>query len=186
MEDKQIVDMFLAREDDAIKETANKYGKRLGKISYGITDDFQIAEECVNDTYLETWNRIPPNKPYTYFYAFLARIVRHISIDCCRKSNAVKRQEYLVELSDELLESIPSRNSVQDTADETELVDLISKYLLSIDKEKRTIFTRRYFYLNTVDEIARLCSISESKVKTTLFRVRNGLKEYLSKEGYFL
>lgn len=186
MEDKQIVDMFLAREDDAIKETANKYGKRLGKISYGITDDFQIAEECVNDTYLETWNRIPPNKPYTYFYAFLARIVRHISIDSCRKNNAVKRQEYLVELSDELLESIPSRNSVQDTVDETELVDLISKYLLSIDKEKRIIFTRRYFYMNTVDEIAGLCSISESKVKTTLFRVRNGLKEYLSKEGYFL
>ena len=136
MDDKNIVDLYLQRDEMAVKETEAKYNTYCFRIANNILSIPEDAEECVNDTYLETWNRIPPNKPYTYFYAFLARIVRHISIDCCRKSNAVKRQEYLVELSDELLESIPSRNSVQDTVDETELVNLISKYLLSIDKEK--------------------------------------------------
>lgn len=186
MEDEKIVDLFLSRDEDALRYSSEKYGKRLSKIAYGIVQDYYASEECVNDTYLAAWNSIPPNKPYTYLYAFLARIVRHISLDCCRQRTSLKRSSHLVELSDELEECIPDKSSVEEYFDSKELMELINRYLLSIDKEKRIIFVRRYFYLDSVLDISSRLKISESKVKTTLYRVRNDLKAFLNKEGYFL
>lgn len=186
MEDEKIVDLFLSRDEDALRYSSEKYGKRLSKIAYGIVQDIYASEECVNDTYLVAWNSIPPNKPYTYLYAFLARIVRHLSLDWCRRKTSLKRSEYLVTLSDELEECVPDKYFVEEYCDSKELMELINKYLLSIDKEKRVIFVRRYFFLDSISDISNRLLISESKVKTTLHRVRNDLKAFLNKEGYFL
>lgn len=186
MDDNQIVELFLTRNEDAIKFSSEKYGKRLFKISFGIVNNYQTAEECENDTYVEVWNSIPPHKPYTYLYAFLARIVRHLSLNRLKHDNSLKRSQHLVELSDELIECIPDEYSIEDYNDSEEFMKLVNKYLLSIDVNKRVIFARRYFYLDSVASISKRYLISESKVKTTLYRVRIGLREFLVKEGYFL
>ena len=90
MEDEKIVELYFERNEAAIEKTSEKYGKRLRAVSNGIVRDMETAEECENDTYLEAWNIIPPNEPKTYFYAFLARIIRNISLNCCRKKTHLK------------------------------------------------------------------------------------------------
>ena len=101
MEDDKIVQLYLNRDESAIQFSSEKYGSRLRTLSLGITSDLQTSEECENDTYLQAWNLIPPNEPRTFLYAFLARIARHISIDRCRERASLKRDGYIVELSEE-------------------------------------------------------------------------------------
>ena len=102
LDDSMIVDLYLQRDEDAIKYTAEKYGSRLRALAYSVTKDRRIAEECENDMYLEAWNSIPPNEPRDYLYAFLARIIRHITLNCCRSDSRLKRSAYISELSEEL------------------------------------------------------------------------------------
>lgn len=184
MEDEKIVRLFFERDEKAVSETASKYGARLRALSFGITGDARTAEECENDTYLEAWNRIPPAEPDTYLYPFLARIARHLSIDRCRERAALKRDVVLVELSEELALCLPSGEDAADTVDAKLLGEAVSRFLRTLPAEKRVIFVRRYFYLDPVAEIAKRCGAGESKVKTTLFRIRTSLREYLAKEGY--
>lgn len=184
MEDEAIVQLYLTRDEAAIRQTAEKYGARLRALCLGVTADAQTAEECENDTYLQAWNRIPPSEPRTYFYAFLARIARHLSIDRCRERASLKRGACLVELSGELETCLPSDGDVERELDERELAAVIDRYLGTLSREKRVIFVRRYFYLDSVAEIADRCAVSESSVKSSLFRARNGLRAYLIKEGY--
>ncbi len=186
MEDERIIQLYYLRDESALEYTSDKYGSRLRSLSFGITSDEQIAEECENDTYLEAWNSIPPNDPKTYFYAFLARIARHISIDRCRERKSLKRGAHIVELSDELAACLPAYDGVEGKMDAKMLGEAISRYLLTISDEKQVMFMRRYFYLDSIAEISSRLSISESKVKTTLFRMRNSLRDYLIKEGYML
>ena len=186
MEDEKIVQMYLDRDESAVRFSAEKYGSRLRALSLGITSDFQTSEECENDTYLQAWNRIPPNEPRTFLYAFLARIARHISIDRCRERASLKRDGYIVELSEEMEMCLPASEDVESRIAEEELGKSISNYLHTISKEKRVIFMRRYFYLDSIVEISKRCAITESKVKSSLFRTRNDLREYLIKEGYAL
>ena len=186
MEDDKIVQLYLERDESAIKFSSEKYGSRLRTLSMGITSDFQTSEECENDTYLQAWNLIPPNEPKTYLYAFLARITRHISIDRCRKSVSLKRDAYITELSEEMEMCIPSPDDIENKIAEEELGKAISDYLHTISQEKRVIFVRRYFYLDSVSQISKRCAVTESKVKSSLFRTRNDLRAYLIKEGYTL
>lgn len=186
MEDNKIVQLYMKRDENAIKQTAEKYGSRLRSISYKITGDVGTSEECENDTYLETWKRIPPSEPKDYFYAFLARITRALSIDRCRKYTSLKRNGHILELTDELEMCIPSINHVEDNIEAKMLGEAISRFLYTLSDEKQVIFMRRYFYLDSVSVIAKSRSISESKVKTSLFRIRNNLRNYLIKEGYTL
>ena len=186
MNDENIVQLYLSRNEEAIRYMAEEYGMRLRTISFGITSDEQTAEECENDTYLEAWNRIPPHEPKSYFFVFLVRIIRHISIDRCRERKRLRRNGYFIELSEELEMCLPSTDDVESEIDAKMLGEAISRFLLTLSKEKRVIFMRRYFYMNTVSEISKLFLISESKVKTTLFRTRNDLREYLMKEGFYL
>ena len=178
--------MYVNRDENAIKQTSDKYGSRLRAISFRITGDRETSEECENDTYLETWNRIPPCGPKDYFFAFLAKITRSRSIDRCRERSRLKRNSYIVELSDELETCIPAVNDVENDVEAKLLGEAISRFLYTLSDEKQVIFMRRYFYLDTVSEIAKRLSIGDSKVKTTLFRVRNELRDYLIKEGYTL
>lgn len=119
-------------------------------------------------------------------YAFLARITRHISLNYCRNRNRLKRSAFICELSAEMEQCIPTPDDIECQIDEKTLSNLINDFLGKLDEEKRNIFIRRYWYLDSVAVIAKRFAISESKVKTTLFRCRNGLREYLKKEGYTL
>ena len=186
MEDEKIVELYLERNETAIEITSEKYGKRLRSISKGIVKDLETAEECENDTYMAAWSSIPPHEPKTYFYAFLARIIRNISIACCRKKTAIKRSAFISELSDEMEECIPSPDDLNCRIDDMVFAEMINKFLGGLDSEKRKIFVRRYWYLDSVAEISEKLLISESKVKTVLFRTRNKLREFLEKEGYTL
>ena len=186
MEDDKIVQLYLDRDESAIGQSSEKYGARLRALSLGITSDLPTSEECENDTYLQAWKLILPNEPRTYLYAFLARIIRNISIDRCRKRASLKRNGHIVELSEELEMCLPSPDSIEDTIAEEELGRTISDYLRTVSQEKRVIFVRRYFHMDSVAEICRRCGVSESKVKSTLFRTRNDLREYLIQEGYAL
>lgn len=186
MEDNRIVELFMNRDENAVAETAAKYGSRLKSISCGITEDIQTAEECENDTYVEAWNTIPPQNPVDYLYAYLARIIRCISIDVCRTRNRLKRSGMIAELTAEMEECIPAPDDTACKVEYKELGEAISRYLNSLSEEKQIIFIRRYWYLDSVDSISRRMGVGKSKVKMTLLRCRNGLKEYLAKEGYDL
>ena len=186
MDDDKIVELFLNRNESAIANTAEKYGYRLRSISQRITADLSVAEECENDTYLEAWNRIPPNEPRTYLLAFLSRIIRNISINRCVERDRLKRNAYIMELSDEMEQCIPSPNDVESYIDGIEIGRIISAFLHKQSKEKRIIFMHRYYYFDSISSIADRFGYSESKVKTMLFRMRNDLCDYLIKEGYSL
>lgn len=184
MEDEKIVELYRTRNEHAIEETAAKYGRRLRDISYGITEDRMTAEECENDAYLEAWNSIPPHNPVDYLYAYLARIVRHLSLDACRRRNRLKRNAHITELTAEMAECIPSPEDASSRLEAWELGEAISRYLRTLNEEKQAVFLRRYWYLDSVESIAQRLGISRSKVKMTLLRCRNGLKQYLKMEGY--
>lgn len=184
MDDDRIIEWFRNRDERAIEQTAAKYGRRLREISHGITGDRLTAEECENDTYLEAWNTIPPQNPTGYLYAYLARIVRHLSLDVCRKNSRLKRSAAITELTAEMEECLPAPDDAAGRLEAKELGEAITRYLRTLSEEKQTIFMRRYWYLDSVESIALRYGFSRSKVKMTLLRCRMGLKEYLEKEGY--
>lgn len=186
MEDRGIVELYLKRDSRAIEKTQEKYGGRLRELSFNIIFDAGAAEECENDTYLAAWNSIPPHEPASYLYAFLARIVRRLSLNVCRNKRRLKRGGYVVSLSQEMEDCIPSPDNAQCRLDEEELRKAINGFLATLGDEKRNIFLRRYWYLDSVASIADRYGIGESKVKMTLKRTRGKLREYLIKEGYEL
>ena len=184
MEDEQIVQLYLKRDENAIRQTQRKFGKRIFSISKHITGSISTAEEVENDTYLRAWENIPPTNPATYLFAFLARIARNISLSLCRERSALKRSAMLVELTEEMEECLPSKSSVEEETDASLLVELLNKFLFSEAEEKRNIFIRRYWYLDSISEISERFGLSESNVKTTLYRLRNELREYLEQQGF--
>ena len=113
MEDRGIVELYLKRDSRAIEKTQEKYGGRLRELSFNIIFDAGAAEECENDTYLAAWNSIPPHEPASYLYAFLARIVRRLSLNVCRNKRRLKRGGYVVSLSQEMEDCIPSPDNAQ-------------------------------------------------------------------------
>lgn len=186
LDDNRIVELYLLRDETAIKQTTEKYGSRLRSLAYGIVNDQQTAEECENDTYVEAWNTIPPHEPRSYLYAFLARITRHISLNCCRDRSRLKRSAFICELSAEMEQCIPAPDDAECRIDDMALSETLNKFLSTLDAEKRNIFVRRYWYLDSIADISKRFALSESKVKTTLYRCRSRLREHLEKEGYTL
>lgn len=186
MEDGRIVELYLLRDEAAVERTAEKFGKRLRTLAYGIVNDRQTAEECENDTYMEAWNAIPPHEPRDYLYAFLARITRHIALNCCRERSRLKRSALICELSAELEQCIPAPDDVACRMDDLALRDALNSFLGTLGEEKRNIFLRRYWYLDSISDISKRFACSESKVKITLFRCRGQLREHLEQEGYTL
>lgn len=186
MEDTTIVELYQRRDEAAIRHTAEKYGARLRALAFGIVNDRQTAEECENDTYLEAWNTIPPHEPRSYLYAFLARITRHLSLNCCRDRNRLKRRAFLCELSAEMEQCIPAPDDVACRLEDRALIRALNGFLGTLSEEKRNVFLRRYWFLDSVSDIAKRFSWSESKVKTTLYRCRSQLRAYWEEEGYSL
>lgn len=186
MEDTQIVDLYLSRDEQAIAQTSQRYGNQLRRLAYGIVDDWQTAEECENDTYMQAWERIPPHEPRGYLLAFLSRITRNLSINQCRRQERLKRNALLTELSAELECCIPAPNDVQCQIEAQLLAEIISGFLETLPKQQCDIFLRRYWFADSIDAIARRYLMTQSKVKSMLFRTRNLLREHLEKEGYIL
>ncbi len=184
MDDHEIVKLYLRRDETAIRQTAQKFGGRLYALAYGIVNDKQTAEECENDTYMEAWNTIPPHEPGSYLYAFLARITRHISLNRCRDRSRLKRSAFLCEISAEMEQCIPDPDDVECRIDDMALSQAINGFLSTLKEEKRNIFIRRYWYMDSIADIAKRFALSQSKVKTTLSRCRSQLREHLEKEGY--
>ena len=186
MEDTLIVELYLSKNEQAIEESAKKYGSRLKNLAYGIVEDEQTAEECENDTYLGAWNTIPPEQP-THFPAYLVKLARNISISRYRAGHAQKRGGGETELIlSELENCLPSESTTEKAFDEILLTKSIENFLKGESKEKRRIFLLRYWYSFSISEIAKELSQSESKVTSTLFRLRLKLKEHLEKEGIFI
>lgn len=183
MNDKEIVALFNKRDEQAISECDLKYGNRLRALSSRIVDSF-TAEECVNDTYLKSWQQIPPKNPESYLFAFLSKITRNLSLDRYREANRQKRSEDLTLCLGELCECIPDGVTPIDELMERELSALIECYLRAKRPEPRGIFIYRYFYLYDLKATAKHFGVSVQKVKSTLFRMRGELSDYLRKEGY--
>ena len=186
MDDREIIALFLARDESAISRTQEKYGGRLRKLTYSLTEDLSAAEECENDTYLQVWNSIPPNAPYDYFWPFLARIARHIALNFCRDRNRLKRKADIEELSEELQQALPGGSDAEQALAAAELQDLLNRFLGSLDPDRRRIFVRRYWYFDSIQAIAEGYGISRSRVKVTLYRCREKLRKILESEGYRL
>lgn len=186
MEDKDIVDLYWNRNEHAILETSVKYGGYCFSISNNILFNSLDAEECVNDTYLATWNSIPPHKP-SVLCAYLGKITRRISLKKWRDKHAEKRGGGQTQLVlDELLECIPSKKTVDDELNEKELADLIKLFISKLDVNERRIFICRYWYLDSIADISKQFGYGQSKIKTTLFRTRGKLLSFLKKEGVFV
>lgn len=186
MEEQQIIELYHERSETAISETAKKYGKYCYTIAYHILYNEQDSEECVNDTYLRTWEAIPPQYP-NKLSAFLGKITRNLALNRYRYYTRQKRGEGQVPMAlEELQECIPVSGSVEQTIEEKYLIEILNRFLYDLSKEKRMIFLRRYWYLSSIQEIAGDYEMSESKVKMTLLRVRKQLKQVLEKEGIVL
>lgn len=180
MDDGKIVDLYWARDEKAITESQRKYGRMLSSLSYSLLSSYEDAEECVNDTYLDAWNAMPEARP-EFLGAFLSKITRRISIDRFRAKHR-ERRGGMNEILSELDECIPSEDRVERQYENMLLRDEINDFLYSQPKEKRVMFVLRYFYSKSVSEIARQISVGESKVKTTLFRMRKELQERLEEK----
>ena len=178
MNDNQIIKLFFTRNEDAIQQTAYKYGTRLTGLAANIVRN---NEECVNDTYLKAWDTIPPTKP-EHFFAYLAKICRYFAFGKLDWNHAAKRNAEVVALTQEMEECIPS--SWHDTSVESgEISRLVSLFLRKQTSENRMIFVRRYWYGDSVSEIALRYELSQSAVVMRLSRTRSKLAAYLKKEG---
>ena len=184
MEDSKILELFFARNEDAIKYTDETYGRRLYYLADKIVQNGQDAEESVSDTYLKAWDSIPPHKPQ-YFFAYIARICRNFALDKLDWKNAAKRKAEIVSLTQEMESCVP--DAVRDrTLEGKELGMILDSFLRTLSAENRMIFMRRYWFADTVAEIAVRYGISESAVRMRLNRTRDKLAIYLKQEGVHL
>jgi RNA polymerase sigma-70 factor (ECF subfamily) len=184
--DEEIVELYWKRNEKAIDETDRKYGKYLYTIAYNIVHNRMDSEECVNDTYLGTWNRIPPERPNA-FQAFVSRIMRNVAIDRFRRNSANKRIPSEMQIS---LEELDECRLPTPTQEEIYLLDelakLLNDFLEELDEQDEFIFVCRYYYSDRITTIAKMLEISEKKVSLRLNTIRNDLKERLEKEGYHI
>lgn len=184
MDDLRIVELFWSRDNQAITETETKYGGYLNTISYNILCDSEDAKECVNDTYHDAWNAMPPHRP-SVLSTFLGKITRRISIDRFRKRNAEKRGggEYVLAL-EELNECVSGSGNVENEIERRELIRLFNEFLNTLPVTERRVFLCRYWYMDSIRSIAQQFRFSESKVTSMLYRTRAKLRAVLEKEGY--
>lgn len=184
MEDAAIVELFWQRSEEALRQTDEKYGKLCRHLSNNILHNLSDAEECVNDSYLRVWNLIPEERP-NFFQAFLCRIVKNISLDRIKFETAKKRNPGGVACIDELEECVASPvGSPEEAADENALTQAIAAFLREQSDYTRRIFVRRYWYCDSLQEIAADYGEKESKIASQLYRVRQKLGERLRKEGF--
>ena len=185
MNDGEIVNLFLKRDEEALRAVADQYGAKLNRVSYRITKDEQTAEECVNDTWFRAWNRMPSERP-TALSAFLGCITRNLAINTIKAKNRIKRGGGEASLAlEELSECLSDGRNPEKVLEEKELEKLIGHFTAGLKETDRTIFVLRYWYLVPVASIAVKLQCSQGKVKSSLFRTRKKLREALQEEGLY-
>lgn len=186
MEDEAIYDLYWNRDEEAIHQTHLKYGAWCRGIALRILDIQEEAEECVNDTYLQVWNNIPPQRP-NIFRAWLGRITRNLALSRYRRNHATKRGGGQTALAlEELSECVSGRESAESQLENQEVAAVINRFLESLNQRQRTIFMRRYWHMASIGDIAKAYGMTESQVTSLLFRCRKKLREMLVKEGIAL
>ena len=184
MEDRQIVDLYFARSDQAVAETERKYGGYCRAIARNVLGSEQDAEECVSDAYLAAWNSIPPQNPQS-LAAYVGKLTRRRAIDRLRETRSLKRGGGAVTLAlEELDECIPARTGVEEEVLRRELGAAVRRFVSGLGQTERDVFLLRYWYLCSVAEIAERLGFTQGKVKTRLFRTRKKLRDYLEKEAF--
>lgn len=184
MDDARIVELFLRRDESALRAADEKYGARLRALAHRLLGDDGAAEECVNDAWLEAWKRIPPHEPRDYLFAFLAKIVRAGALNRLKAQAAEKRSAELVALTDELAGMLADAQDVERVVEGRALAESVSRFLAGVSDEKRQVFVRRYWYAEPLQQIAERCDMSVPKLKSMLWRVRRELEKHLKKEGF--
>lgn len=186
-DDAAIVELYWQRDEKAIRETKRKYGNYLAKIAYNILHNYEDSQESVNDAYLRAWNAIPPYRP-PILRVFLSRLTRLTAIDIYRKEHSLKRggSEYAISLSEleEVVACSEQFDSPADSLDRQILADSISGYLATLNEQAQAMFLSRYYFMDSIKEIAANFDASESLVKSQLHRTRQGLRKHLESEGY--
>lgn len=183
MQDELIVRLYLERSEQAIEKTSEKYGAYCHTIAWNILYNSEDTEECVNDTYLHTWNSIPPQKP-NCFRAFIGKITRNLALNRYESRHAQKRNSGEVPLClDELSECVGGGSPVDSVIERMTVVQCINTFLEGLKPMERKVFVRRYWYAASVKEIAGEYELGESQVKMMLLRSREKLKALLEKEG---
>lgn len=182
MEDMNIVALFFERSEMAIQELSNKYGTVCSNLAFRILNNRQDAEECVNDTYLGVWNTIPPQNPNPLL-SYVCRIVRNLAIKKYHQNTAIKRNSVYDVALDELENCFASSGSVEDTFEAIETARIIDDFLSVLDRESRVLFVRRYWYSESVSDLAKLFHTSNHTISVRLFRIREKLKKHLAKNG---
>ncbi len=184
MDDRKIVALYLSRDESAIEQTSQKYGSYCLSIAQRILGSRQDAEECVNDTWLRTWNSIPPKTP-TLLKEFLAKITRNLAFDRYRRQSAQKRGGSAVELALEELEAcLPANNTPEAEYRGEELKQCIQAFLRALPERDCNVFLRRYFYTESTEEIAKRYHLKPDHVRLILSRTRKKLKNHLEKEDF--
>lgn len=184
MEDKQIIRLYQDRNPEAIEQTKQKYGRLCKTIAGRLLQSPEDAEECINDTYLALWDAIPPATPSS-LSAFAVKITRNLAMKRLEHLSAAKRNTQVTLSFDELSECLCGQDDLSQVIEEKALRQAITVFLETQDKESRCIFLRRYFYFDSVKEIATRYGITQSKVKSKLMRTRNQLKNHLIQEGFY-
>ena len=183
MEDSGIIDLYFRRSESAISETASKYGNYLSSIAYRILNSREDTEEVVEDTYLKTWNAIPPTRPRVLKH-FLTKITRNLSFDRLEYYAAGKRSAETVELLEELEACLPDpRGSAEKALEEKELTEILNRFLGELEPLSCSVFLSRYYYAHTLKEVAAQFDLPEGKVKYMLSKARETLRARLEKEG---
>ena len=182
MEDEKIVGLYFDRSEEAISETEKKYGSYCKSIARSILDSEQDAEECVNDAYLAAWNTIPPAKP-NRLSTYLGKLIRNGAISRMVHNRAEKRSSNAMMLLDELSELIADPESESPIEDEIALRDSINRFISGLSEKNRAIFVQRYFHMQKTRQIADAAGLKEASVRSTLYRLRDALREHLQKEN---
>lgn len=182
MKDCEIVALFFERSEQAIAELILKYETAIQKVASNILGNSQDVEECVNDTYLQVWNTIPPQKPES-LGAYSCRVAKNVSLNRYHANTAQKRNSFYDAALDELEGTVSALASVESEYDAKELSEYINRFLKTLSYDDRYLFLRRYWYADPVSEIAERMRLKPHAVSVRLFRIRKKLQNYLKKEG---
>ena len=185
MEDKEIIELFFERSEQAIRELDTKYGRICHDLSYNIVNSRQDAEECVNDAYLGAWNAIPPARPAPLL-SYIAKIVRNLSLKLYWKKEAAKRSGQYTMALEEIEGCIADRETTEDALDARELARIIGEFLDTLTVENRVIFLRRYWFADSYKDIAELTGLTEKNISVRLTRIREKMKQYLMEREVFV
>lgn len=186
MDDSEILVLYWQRSEEAIRETEAKYKRYCTYIAANILPSAADAEECVNDTWLRAWNAIPPAKP-KQLATYLGKITRNLAINQHEKQHAAKRGLGQMPLAlSELEDCVSSSRTPEQMVEDARITEALNQFLRELPITSRRVFVRRYWYLSSIDDIAKEYAMSASKVKSMLFRLREKLRDYLEKEGISL